>query len=144
MTTYVKIDRTTGNIIEQKDYATIKRTFNKRYVWIPLIQEVVPAHDADTQKVVPNVTQPDMTDLSTPVNVNAQRVQGYDIVPLTPTEVQAVKVGKIQNLEGGLTRINEDIMVAIATGTPLERSTFPDAVWNKINARRVLRGEAPV
>jgi len=85
-----------------------------------------------------------MTDLSTPVNVNAQRVQGYDIVPLTPTEVQAVKVGKIQNLEGGLTRINEDIMVAIATGTPLERSTFPDAVWNKINARRVLRGEAPV
>jgi hypothetical protein len=38
----------------------------------------------------------------------------------------------------------EDILVIIAQGGTLEKDSFADEVWEKINTRRLLRGEDEV
>ena len=40
--------------------------------------------------------------------------------------------------------MTEDILVIIAQGGVLEKDSFADEVWEKINARRLLRGESEV
>jgi len=144
MTNYVKIDRATGDILKRKKAASMERVFDKTSVWIELEKQSQPVYDEDTQKLVSSVTQPDMSDLNVDVSPTAKRVEGWDIVALNAGELNRRKQDKIANLDHTLTRIAEDVMVAIATGQPLERASFPPQVWATINARRSLRGQADV
>ena len=66
------------------------------------------------------------------------------IYPITEEEKARIKAGKIAASDGTLARMTEDILVIIAQGGVLEKDSFADEVWEKINARRLLRGESEV
>jgi hypothetical protein len=53
-------------------------------------------------------------------------------------------LGKIADSDEDLAKLTEDILVVIAQGGTLEKDSFPSEVWEKVNARRVLRGEDEV
>jgi len=69
---------------------------------------------------------------------------GFDVVALTEEEKAGIKTGKIADSDGVLARMTEDILVIIAQGGTLEKDSFAEEVWEKINARRLLRGESEV
>jgi|10_taG_2_1085330.scaffolds.fasta_scaffold00808_3 hypothetical protein len=102
--------------------------------WLPYSEDASPTYD-DTTHIrdtsVEVVTGTDVT-LTHPVRV------------MTAQESSDNKVERIQRLEGALIRIVEDLMVAIATGQPLQRSSFPEVIWNKINRHRALRGQGNI
>jgi hypothetical protein len=144
---YAKINRDSGNVIKEKDFSTDNpRALNKPFVWLPVEQEVVPSYDEETHKVVHTVTQPDLSDLNVNVSPIAKRVQGYDIVVLSAQELQDKIDVKLTATDNQLTKAVELIFTKIATngGVALQRSDFPNSLWDKINARRALRGEAPI
>ena len=78
------------------------------------------------------------------VSPDAKRVLGFDVIALTEEEKARIKAGKIAASDGTLARMTEDILVIIAQGGVLEKDSFVEEVWEKINARRVLRGEDEV
>ena len=141
---YVKIDRATGDVIRRKKAYAMERIFNKPTVWIEFEKGAQPTYDPETHKLLPLVTQPDLSDLNVDVDPSSKRVEGWQSVALTADELVQRRNDKISGLDRGLTRIIEDLMVAVATGQTLDRSAFPEQVWNKINQRRALRGQADV
>ena len=148
---YVKVDRVTGVVLKRKESGDLERDLGKEQVWIELVVEARPVdgvdYDSDTQKVTKSVTQPDLSDLQVPAPANAQRVEGWNIVALDAGELQEVTNRKIAATDNKLARVVEDILVKVTTITPtrpLARGDFNNTVWNKINARRALRGQAPV
>jgi hypothetical protein len=78
------------------------------------------------------------------VSPDDKRVLGFDVVALTEEEKAGINISKIADSDGVLARMIEDILVIIAQGGTLEKDSFADEVWEKINARRVLRGEDEV
>tara|TARA_Y100000310_G_scaffold167086_1_gene166803 strand:- start:1071 stop:1505 length:435 start_codon:yes stop_codon:yes gene_type:complete len=144
MKTWVKIDRATGAVLKTKRAAEIKRVFNKRVVWLELTREPPPPYDPDTHKIVRDVQQIDLSDLGVPVPLSAMRVEDWKIVALDAAELTDRTNDKIADLDSGLIRIVEDLAVVIAGGGKLDRASLPGAVWDKINERRVLRGESEV
>ena len=144
ITKWVKIDRATGAVVKQRTAEEMERVFDKPFVWIELERLAAPSFDADTEKLEPVATQADFSDLDVDVDPNEKRLESWAIVALAAAELQRRTNDRIAETDQLLTRIIEDIMVAIATGDPLERATFPDKVWDKINARRALRGAAVV
>jgi hypothetical protein len=104
-----------------------------------------PDYDKDNEKVVQyQRTSADISDLSVDVPPDTKFLQGYDVVSLTADEKEQIKLGKIVDSDDDLARFTEDILVAIAQGDTLEKDSFSDEVWEKVNARRVLRGEVAV
>jgi hypothetical protein len=144
MTNWVKIDRATGDIIKRKRADSMTRIFNKPSVWLEQVNEAKPAYDPDTHKLEALITQPDMSDLSVDVDPSAQRVEGWSTVAMSADELQDIVNGKIAQTDRFLARMVEDILVHVAQGTPLTRNAFHPKVWDRINARRALRGKAPV
>ena len=69
----------------------------------------------------------------------------WNKVALTAQELQDRVNAKVQGLDNGLFDIVEKLMVAIASNpAPLKKADFPQSVWDKINARLLLKGEQPV
>ena len=139
---YAKIDRATGKILKQKSSEGMERAFNKEVVWLEMELTGKPDYDKDNEKVVQyQRISADISDLSIDVPPDTKFLQGYDVVSLTTDEKEQIKLGKIVDSDDDLARFTEDILVAIAQGGTLEKDSFPSEVWDKVNARRVLRGE---
>jgi hypothetical protein len=63
--------------------------------------------------------------------------------PLTESETEDRRLSALKESDNrDMGRIVEDVLVAVALsgGVSLTRDSFPAAVWEKINARRALRG----
>ena len=104
-----------------------------------------PDYDKDNEKAVQyQRVSADISDLSIDVPPDTKFLQGYDVASLTTDEKEQIKLGKIVDSDDDLARFTEDILVAIAQGDTLEKDSFSDEVWEKVNARRVLRGEVAV
>jgi len=138
---YSKIDRSTGNIVKRKELNNPERALNKPFVWLPEERDAQPEYDKETHKPVQTETIPDLSDMAIDVSQDAKRVLGFDVVALTEEEKARIKTGKIADSDGVLARMTEDILVIIAQGGVLEKDSFADEVWEKINTRRLLRGE---
>ena len=91
MTKWVKIDRTTGNVLKRRTEDKLERVLNKSVVWIELEKKDAPEYDAATHKLNATVTQPDLSDLSVAVPTDAKRVEGYEAVALSDSEIAAAK-----------------------------------------------------
>ena len=142
---YVKIDRATGKVLKQKSSEGMERVFNKEVVWLEMELTGKPDYDEDNEKVVQyQRISADISDLSIDVSPDTKFLQGYDVVSLTTDEKEQVRLGKIAGSDEDLAKLTEDILVVIAQGGTLEKDSFPDEVWEKVNARRVLRGEDEV
>jgi hypothetical protein len=141
---WVKIDRSTGNVIKAKSAAKMERVFNKPTVWLELVREASPDFDSNTQKIVAGVRQSDLSDLAVDVDPSEKHVEIWEVISLSAEELEQRTKNRINATDYLLAKIVEDLMVAIATGASLTRDTFPAAVWDQINARRLLRGEDDV
>ena len=141
---YSKIDRSTGNIVKRKEFDNPKRALNKPFVWIPEERDAQPEYDKKTHKLVQTDTIPDLSDMTVDVSPDDKRVLGFDVVALTEEEKAGINISKIADSDGVLARMIEDILVIIAQGGTLEKDSFADEVWEKVNARKVLRGEDEV
>jgi hypothetical protein len=142
---YAKIDRATGKVLKQKSSEGMERVFNKEVVWLEMELIGKPDYDKDNEKVVQyQRVSADISDLSIDVPPDTKFLQGYDVVSLTTDEKEQIKLGKIVESDDDLARFTEDILVVIAQGGTLEKDSFPSEVWDKVNARRVLRGEGEV
>ena len=144
MSTFVKVDRKTGDVLKLKSENSMNRIFNKPTVWLELVREDPPDFDENTNKIVKEIRQSDLSDLDVDVDPSEKRVEGWKVVSLTSEELAKRTSERIQQTDHLLSKIVEDIMVAIATGAPLTRNTFSTAVWNQINERRSLRGEEDI
>lgn len=144
MSTFAKVDRNTGDVLKLKNEKSINRVFNKPTVWLELVREDPPDFDANTQKIVADVQQSDLSDLSIDVDPGEKRVESWKVVSLSADELEKRTKERIDATDYLLAKIVEDLMVAIATGASLTRNTFSSAVWDQINARRSMRGEADV
>ena len=91
MTKWVKINRATGNVLKRRTEDNLERVFNKPDVWIELEKKDAPEYDAATHKLNATVTQPDLSDLSVAVPTDAKRVEGYEAVALSDSEIAANK-----------------------------------------------------
>ena len=142
---YAKIDRATGKVLKVKEFDNINMPLNKPHVWIEIVKEDITVYDRETHKAVRTITQPDLSDLDIDVSPTVQRVLGYDVIPLSPDELQTVTLGKIKATNEMLFDMVERIMAAIANNpAPLKRNDFPETDWDVINARLILRGEDSV
>ena len=142
---YVKIDRATGKVLKQKSSEGMERVFNKEVVWLEMELTGKPDYDKDNEKVVQyQRISADISDLSIDVPPDTKFLQGYDVVSLTTDEKEQIKLGKIVDSDDDLARMTEDVLVIIAQGGSLEKASFSDEVWDKVNVRRVLRGEGEV
>jgi hypothetical protein len=142
---YAKIDRATEKVLKQKSSEGMERAFNKEVVWLEMELTGKPDYDKDNEKVVQyQRVSADISDLSIDVPPDTKFLQGYDVVSLTTDEKEQIKLGKIVDSDEDLARFTEDILVVIAQGGTLEKDSFPSEVWEKVNARRVLRGEGEV
>jgi hypothetical protein len=104
-----------------------------------------PDYDKDNEKVVQcQRVSADISDLSIDVPPDTKLIQGYEKVDLSNDEKEQIKLGKIVDSDDDIARFTEDILVAIAQGGTLEKDSFTDEVWEKVNVRRVLRGEDEV
>jgi hypothetical protein len=142
---YAKIDRATGKVLKQKSSEGMERVFNKEVVWLEMELTGRPDYDKDNEKVVQyQRVSADISDLSIDVPPDTKFLQGYDKVNLNNDEKEQVRLGKIADSDEDLAKLTEDILVVIAQGGTLEKDSFPSEVWDKVNARRVLRGEGEV
>jgi hypothetical protein len=141
---YAKIDRSTGNIVKRKEFNNPERALDKPFVWIPEERDIRPEYNKETHKLVQTETIPDLSDMTVDVSPDAKRALGFDVVVLTEEERARINISKIADSDGVLARFTEDILVVIAQGGTLEKDSFPDEVWEKVNTRRVLRGEGEV
>ena len=91
MTKWVKINRATGNVLKRRTEDKLERVLNKSVVWIELEKKDAPEYDAATHKLNATVTQPDLSDLSVAVSADAKRVEGYEAVALSDSEIVASK-----------------------------------------------------
>jgi len=91
MTKWVKIDRATGDVLKRRTEDKLERVFNKPVVWIEVEKKDAPEYDAATHKLNATVTQPDLSDLSVAVPTDAKRVEGYEAVALSDSEIAASK-----------------------------------------------------
>jgi hypothetical protein len=94
MTDWVKIDRATGNVLKRRTEDKLERVFNKPVVWIEVEKKDAPEYDASTHKLNATVTQPDLSDLSVAVSRSAKRVEGWEAVALSDSEIAANKDAK--------------------------------------------------
>ena len=94
MTEWVKIDRATGNVLKRRTEDKLERVFNKPLVWLELEKQEVPDFDASTHKLSKTVTQPDLSDLSVAVSPSTKRVEGWEVVALSDSEIAANKDAK--------------------------------------------------
>ena len=141
---YSKIDRSTGSIAKRKEFDNPERALNKPFVWLPEERDAQPEYNKETHKLVQTDTIPDLSDMGVDVSPDAKRVLGFNVVVLTEEEKARINTKEIADSDGTLARMTEDILVIIAQGGVLEKDSFADEVWEKINARRLLRGESEV
>ena len=141
---YSKIDRSTGGIVKRKEFDNPERALNKPFVWIPEERDAQPEYDKETHKLVQTDVIPDLSDTTVDVSQDAKRALGFDVVALTEEEKAGINTRKIADSDDDLARFTEDILVIIAQGGTLEKDSFADEVWEKVNARKVLRGEDEV
>ncbi len=142
---YAKIDRATGKVLKQKSSEGMERAFNKEVVWLEMELTGKPDYDKDNEKVVQyQRISANISDLSIDVPPDTKFLQGYDVVSLTTDEKEQIKLEKIAGTDTQMARMTEDVLVIIAQGGTLEKASFSDEVWDKVNVRRVLRGEGEV
>ena len=141
---WTEIDRATGEVLRVHQTPNPERAFHKKYVLLELERLDKPVFDETTEKIQRVITQPDLSDLSVDVDPTAKRVEGWEIVPLDQSELEQQKYVNIDRTNRYAFRMVEDLLTLIATGSTLDRNAFPSEVWERINARRTLRGEESI
>ena len=144
MTTWVKIDRVTGASLGSIKADEMERTLDKVVVWLPLNINVKPTFNSKTHKLIESTTQPDLSDTSVSVTSDAAITKSWTAVALTNQEKAHINDSAVSTTDHSMANLTEKLLVAIATGQPLVRDTFPAKVWNVINDRRAIRGKEPV
>jgi hypothetical protein len=91
MTEWVKIHRATGDVLKRRTEDKLERVFNKPVVWIELDKKDAPEHDVLTHKLIKTVEQPDLSDLSVDVPPACKRVEDWEAVELSDTEIAEAK-----------------------------------------------------
>jgi hypothetical protein len=146
MLNYANVDRVTGKVLTEKGFESEPaRDFNEPHVWLEMEVLARPPYDDMTERLE-QYRRPsaDISDMDIDVDPSTKLVQGYDKVALTP-ELQAQRaIKKISELDNGLIRIIEDLIVVIATGGALNKNSLHPSVLEKINVRRRLRGQGDV
>jgi hypothetical protein len=87
MTSHLKIDRATGNVLVRGDKDDPVRALNKSTVWLPLVSESRPSFDPSTEQIALRLDIPDLADMSRDVAPDAVATEGFDIVALTAEEI---------------------------------------------------------
>ena len=77
MTSWVKIDRKTGNVLKMRTEDSLNRVFNKSSVWIELEKKDAPEYNSITHKLNKTIVQPDLSDLSVDVPSSSKRVEDW-------------------------------------------------------------------
>ena len=91
MTEWVKIDRATGSVLKKRTEDKLERVFNKPQVWLELEKKDAPDYDAFTHKLIKTVEQPDLSDLSVDVPSSSKRLEDWEAVALTDSEIAEAK-----------------------------------------------------
>lgn len=107
---------------------------SKGFDWLPFVEESNPAYDPETHKLGPGVT----------VIEDGRAVKRRSSEALTEEELEGRRLNKLAATDGALVRAIEDLVVLVAEGRALNRNNLPQAVLDKVNERRALRGEGPV
>lgn len=108
MTSWVKIDRKTGNVLKMRTEDSLNRTFNKTSVWIELERKNVPEHNPITHKLNKTIVQPDLSDLSVDVPSSSKRVEDWEVVALSDSEIAANKDAQYSPPETVLFKLTHD------------------------------------
>jgi len=144
MKKWAEIDRATGEVLRIYQTDDPARALHKKYVLIELERLDKPSYNEETHKIQRVITQPDLSDLSVDVDPTVKRVEGWEIVSLDQSELDQRKYANIDRTNRYVFRIVEDLLTLIATGSTLDRNAFPSEVWERINARRTLRGQESI
>ena len=87
MTSHLKIDRATGNVLVREYKDDPGRVLNKPTVWLPLVSESQPSFDPSTEQLAARLDIPDLADMSRDVAPDAVATAGFDVVALTAEEI---------------------------------------------------------
>ena len=137
MAKYVLISTTDQSVLKRVNGEKEFRTgspptlpIEKGIKWLVLEELPRPSFDPYTHEIIPTVVQTDTT-----------RIEGWELLPLSGDALIKATQAQISKTDKHMSRMVEDIFVAIALGKPLTKLSFPSALWDKINNRRKLRGE---
>lgn len=87
MKTWVKINRSSGEVLKRKNADALQRILNDEQVWLEVQKIAQPVYNADTHKLEQIINQPDLSDLSKAVSPTAKRVETWQSVALTAEEL---------------------------------------------------------
>ncbi len=108
MTSWVKIDRKTGNVLKMRTEDSLNRVFNKSSVWIELEKKDAPEYNSITHKLNKTIVQPDLSDLSVDVPSSSKRVEDWETVALSDSEIAANKDAQYSPPETVLFKLAHD------------------------------------
>ena len=108
MTSWVKIDRKTGNVLKMRTEDSLNRVFNKPFVWIELEKKDAPEYNSITHKLNKTIVQPDLSDLSVDVPSSSKRVEDWETVALSDSEIAANKDAQYSSPETVLFKLAHD------------------------------------
>jgi hypothetical protein len=108
MTSWVKIDRKTGNVLKMRTEDSLNRVFNKSSVWIELEKKDAPEYNSITHKLNKTIVQPDLSDLSVDVPSSSKRVEDWETVALSDSEIAANKDAQYSSPETVLFKLAHD------------------------------------
>ena len=96
---YAKVERETGKILKYREYDVPARVFHKPTVWLLVQKDAIPPYDPKTQRIertenVPNVAGGVLGD--------EEVTLGFNIVPLTQTELDERLTIKVENAYSSL------------------------------------------
>lgn len=145
MTVCVKVDRATGKILERRDIDTAGRALSKPVVMLPEVVDSLPPFSPETEKLVRvDVLPPKFADLALPVNPDAVLHGTWTVEPLSPAELLTRRNAKLDMLDRPMPRALEDVVERLIAKSLVPKADWPKEVIDKINAKRALRGEAPL
>ena len=108
MTSWVKIDRKTGDVLKMRTENNLYRIFNKPHVWIEVERKDAPEYNSLTHKLNKTVVQPDLSDLSVDVPSSSKRVEDWEVVALSDSEIAANKDAQYSSPETILFKLAHD------------------------------------
>jgi hypothetical protein len=132
MTTYLKIDRATGNVLVREDKDAPTRALNKPTIWLPLVSDPPPSFDLAAEKLVARLDIPDLADLGRDVASDAVATEGFNVVALTVEEIASQEQARVD----GEIRGGGALLDALNDGSFVPGSNYTaDQIKTKIKAQ---------
>jgi len=132
MTSHLKVDRATGNVLVREDKDDPVRALNKPTVWLPLVSDSPPSFDPATEKLVARLDIPDLADLGRDVAPDAVATEGFAVVALTVEEIASQEQARVD----GAIRGGGALLSALNDGSFVPGSNYTaDQIETKIKAQ---------